>query len=179
MFYHCINVSFLVIAGKEINVTMTIENKECPDAEGQYNKSSLSRELSVTVKLQSYNCSINMGLLEGFSQRKRCSGGWRGGGLAARSGTECTWSPQLSNLAEWDWEPIFLQNKYGGEWHPRAMRFCSVLSFPTSKHQEKVVKNFFRKFLDIRWRDGWTVHGSLHLSWFAILYPGSRGPFMK
>ena len=59
---------------------MTIENKECPDAEGQDNKSSLSRELSVTVKLQSYNCSINMGLLGGFSQRKRCSGGWWGGG---------------------------------------------------------------------------------------------------
>ena len=59
---------------------MIIENKECPDAEGQYNKSSLSRELSVTVKLQSYNCSINMGLLAGFSQRKRCSGGGGGGG---------------------------------------------------------------------------------------------------
>ena len=30
------------------------------------------------------------------------------GGLAARSGTEFTWSPQLRNLAEWDWVPIFL-----------------------------------------------------------------------
>ena len=58
---------------------MIIENKECPDEEGQYNKSSLSRELSVTVKLQSYDCSINMGLLGGFSQRKRYSGGWRMG----------------------------------------------------------------------------------------------------
>ena len=64
---------------------MIIENKECPDAEGQYNKSSLSRELSVTVKLQSYNCSINMGLLGGFSQRKRCLGEWRGGGGGAGS----------------------------------------------------------------------------------------------
>ena len=51
--YHDVNVSFLVIAGKEINVTMTIkDDKKCSDAEGQYNKSSLSRELSVTVKLQ-------------------------------------------------------------------------------------------------------------------------------
>ena len=42
-----------VIAGKEINITMTIkDDKECSDAEGQYNKSSLSTELSVTVKLQ-------------------------------------------------------------------------------------------------------------------------------
>ena len=106
---------------------MIIENKECPDAEGQYNKSSLSRELSVTVKLQSYNCSINMGL------------------LAARSGTDSTWSPQLSNLAEWDWVPISLQNKYGGEWHRRTISFCSVLSFPTSKHQEKVFNNFFKE----------------------------------
>ena len=159
---------------------MIIENKECPDAEGQYNKSSLSRELSVTVKLQSYNCSINMGLLGGFSQRNRCSGGWRwGGGLAARSGTESTWSPQLSNLAEWDWVPISLQNKYGGEWHRRTMSFCSVLSFPTSKHQEKVFNNFLKEFLDIRRRDGWTVHGWLHLSWFGISYPSSIGPFSK
>ena len=27
-------------------------------------------------------------------------------GLAARSGTEFTWSPQLTNLAEWDWVPF-------------------------------------------------------------------------
>ena len=55
---------------------MTIENKECPDAEGQYNKSSLSRELSVTVKLQ---LQYQYGFARRFSQRKRCSGGWEGG----------------------------------------------------------------------------------------------------
>ena len=64
--------------------------------------------------------------------------------LAARSGTEFTWSPQLRKLAEWDWVPIFLQNKYGGECrHRRTMSFCSVLSFTASKHQEKVSMNFF------------------------------------
>ena len=43
---------FLVIAGNKINVTVTIkDDKECSDVEGQYNKFSLSRELSVTVKL--------------------------------------------------------------------------------------------------------------------------------
>ena len=53
LLYRYINVSFLVIAGNKINVTMTIkDDKECSDAKGQYNKSSLSRELSVTVKLQ-------------------------------------------------------------------------------------------------------------------------------
>ena len=54
------------------------------------------------------------------------------------------WSSQLRNLDEWDWAPIFLQNKYGGECrHGRPMSFCSVLSFPVSKHQEKVFMNFF------------------------------------
>ena len=39
---------------------------------------------------------------------------------------------------------IFLQNKYGGECrHGGTMNFCSVLSFPASKHQEKVFKNIF------------------------------------
>ena len=38
-----------VIAGKEINITMTIEDGDCSDE--RYNKSSLSMELSVTVKL--------------------------------------------------------------------------------------------------------------------------------
>ena len=72
---------------------MTIENKECPDAEGQYNKSSLSRELSVTVKLQSYNCSINMGLLGDLVSVRGVQGGvgrGGGGGLGAGSGTGFT-----------------------------------------------------------------------------------------
>ena len=52
-------------------------------------------------------------------------------------------SPQERNLAEWDWVPIFLQNKYGGECrHGKTMTFCSVLSFPASKHQENVFMIF-------------------------------------
>ena len=48
---------------------------------------------------------------------------------------------------------IFLQNKYGGECRRgRTMSLCSVLSFPTFKHQEKVFKNIFNGFLDIRRR---------------------------
>ena len=40
--------------------------------------------------------------------------------------------------------PIFLQNKYGGECrHGRAMSFCSVLSFPVYKYLEKVSMNLF------------------------------------
>ena len=39
---------------------------------------------------------------------------------------------------------IFLQNKYGGECrHGGTMSFCSVLSFPASKHHEKVFENIF------------------------------------
>ena len=52
--------------------------------------------------------------------------------------------PQLRNSAEWDWVQIFLENKYGGECrHGRTMSFCSVLSFPAYKYQEKVSMNFF------------------------------------
>ena len=92
------------------------------------------------------------------------------GGLAARSGTEFTWSPQLRNLAEWDWVPIFLRNKYGGECgHGKMMSFCSVLRFTASKHQEKVFMNFFHESLDIRRRDVWTVHEWLRSSWFGTL----------
>ena len=83
-------------------------------------------------------------------------------GLAATSGTEFTWSPQLRNLAEWDWVSIFLHNKYGGECrHGRTMKFCSVLRFPASKHQ-------LMEVLDIRRHDVWTVQGWLHFSWFCI-----------
>ena len=96
----------------------------------------------------------------------------REGGLAAKSGTEFTWSPQLRNLAEWDWLPIFLQSKYGGgcrhRRHGRAIGFCSVLIFPAFTHQEKVLWTFLMEVLSIRRRDVWTVHGWLHLSWFGI-----------
>ena len=98
-----------------------------------------------------------------------CSSIGSRGGLAARSGTEFTWSPQLRNSAEWDWVQILLDNKYGGECrHGRTMTFCSVLSFPAYKYQEKVSMIFLMDLLDIRRRDVWTVRGWLHLSWFGI-----------
>ena len=63
-----------------------------------------------------------------------------------RSGTEFAWSPQLRNLAAWDWVPLFLQNKYGGQCrHRRTMNVYSVLSFSMSKHQQKVFMNFFNR----------------------------------
>ena len=38
----------------------------------------------------------------------------------------------------------FLQNKYGGDCrHGGTMSFCSVLSFPASKDQEKVFMDVF------------------------------------
>ena len=64
---------------------------------------------------------------------------------------------------------IFLQNKYGGESrHGGTMSFCSVLSFPASKHQEKVFKNIFNGIFGHQRRDIWTVHRWLQLSWFSI-----------
>ena len=72
----------------------------------------------------------------------------KAGGMAARSGTDFTWSPlniaPVKKFVRVRLSTIFLQNKYGGECrHGGTMSFCSVLSFPASKHQEKVFKNIF------------------------------------
>ena len=68
------------------------------------------------------------------------------------SGTELTWSLQFRNLAEWDWVPIFLENKYGGECrHQRTMSFCSVLSFPALRDiKQRFSWTVLMEFLDIR-----------------------------
>ena len=93
------------------------------------------------------------------------------GGLAASSGTEFTWSPQLRNLAEWDWVPIFLQNKYGGECrHGRPMSFYQVLSVPASKHQEKVFMNFFNGIFGQH--GAWCMNSPLVTSLFVIRHLG-------
>ena len=53
-------------------------------------------------------------------------------------------SPAVKKFGRVRLSTIFLQNKYGGECrHGGTMSFCSVLSFPASKHQEKVFKNIF------------------------------------
>ena len=89
------------------------------------------------------------------------------GGLAARSGTEFTWLPQLRNSAEWDWVPIFLKNKYGGECRRgRTMSFCSVLSFPAYKYQEKVSMNFFNG--PFRHQEAWCINSSWVTSLIVI-----------
>ena len=65
------------------------------------------------------------------------------GGLAARSGTEFTWSPQLRNLAEWDWVPFSFKTNMAenavmeGRWV-----FARFWVFPCP-NQEKVFKNIF------------------------------------
>ena len=93
------------------------------------------------------------------------------GGLAARSGTEFTWSPQLRNLAEWDWVPIFLQNKYGGECgHGKIMSFCSILRFTASKHKEKVFMNFFHEIFGHQ--AAWCMNSSWVTSLIVIRHLG-------
>ena len=94
-------------------------------------------------------------------------------GLAARSGTEFTWSPQFSpqlrNSAEWDWVQIFLGNKYGGEWrHDMEGDDEFLLGFPRTNIKRRFLWTFLMDLLDIRRRDVWKVHGWLHLSWFGI-----------
>ena len=64
---------------------------------------------------------------------------------------------------------IFLQNKYGGQCrHGRTMSFCSVWVFLRPNIKKRFSRNVPMKFLDIRRRDVWTVHGWLHLPWFGI-----------
>ena len=93
------------------------------------------------------------------------------GGLAARSGTEFTWFPQLRNLAEWDWVPIFHQNKYGGECgHWKMMSFCSVLRFTASKHQEKVFMNFSHEIFG--YQEAWCMNSSWVTSLIMIRHLG-------
>ena len=91
------------------------------------------------------------------------------GGLAARSGTEFTWSPQLRNLAEWDWVPFSFKTNMAenadmeGRWV-----FARFWVFPRPNIKKRFSRTFLMEFLDIRRRDVWTVHGWLHLSWFSI-----------
>ena len=94
--------------------------------------------------------------------------------LAARSGTEFTWSsPQLRNLAEWDWVQIFLQNNYGGECrHGRTTSFCPVLCFQASKHEEKVSFNSFNG--PFGHQEAWCMNSSWVTSLIVIR---NRGKF--
>ena len=88
------------------------------------------------------------------------------GGLAARSGTEFTWSLQLRKLAELDWAPFSFKTNMAenaeGRWvFPRFWVFRVQI-------KKRFSRTFLMEFLDIRRRDVWTVHGWLHLSWFGI-----------
>ena len=91
------------------------------------------------------------------------------GGLAARSGTEFTWSPQLRNLAEWDWVPFSFKTNMAenadmeGRWV-----FARFWVFPRPNIKKRFSRTFLMEFLDIRRRDVWTVHGWLNFSWFGI-----------
>ena len=79
--------------------------------------------------------------------------------------------PQFRNLAEWDRVPIFFQNKYGRECSDeRTMIFGSVLSFPSSKHQEKVLMNFFNGMFGHQ--EAWCMNSSWVTSLFEIRHLG-------
>ena len=66
---------------------------------------------------------------------------------------------------------IFLQNKYGGECrHGRTMSFCSVLSFPASKHQEKVFKNIFNGIFGHQ--EAWCMNSSWVTTLIVIRHLG-------
>ena len=106
------------------------------------------------------------------------------GVLAARSGTEFTWSPQLSPSQEiWPSETEYqfsFKTEHGRECRPVEGRwlFLLGLSFPVSKHQEKVFMNFFngifghqvawslnRSFMgDLSYRDSTSRQGQLFLT---------------
>ena len=92
-----------------------------------------------------------------------------GGELTARSGTEFTWSPQLRNLAEWDWVAFSFKTNMvekadmEGRWV-----FAQFLVFLHPNIKKRFSRTFLMEFLDIRRSDVWTVHGWLHLPWFGI-----------
>ena len=85
------------------------------------------------------------------------------GFLAARSGDYMI--APVSKIGRVRLSTNFLSKKYGGGCrHERTMSFCSVLSFPASKHQEKVFMNFFNGSL---WhQEAWCTNSS----WVASLY---------
>ena len=91
------------------------------------------------------------------------------GGLAARSGTGFTWSPQLRNLAEWDWVPFsFKPNMAENADMEVRWVFAPFWVFLLPNIKKRFSRTFLMKFLDIRSRDVRTVHGWLHLAWFGI-----------
>ena len=110
---------------------------------------------------------------------------WMQGGLAARSGTEFIWSPALSpalspapvkKFGRVRLSTIFLQNKYGGECrHGGTMSFCSVLSFPASKHQEKVFKNIFNGIFGHQ--EAWCMNSSWVTTLIVIWHLGKFSYF--
>ena len=91
-------------------------------------------------------------------------GGWQRG-----HGTEFTWSPQLRNLAEWDWVPFSFKTNMAenadmeGRWV-----FARFWVLPRPNIKKRFSRTFLKEFLDIRRRDVWIVHGWLNLSWFGI-----------
>ena len=79
----------------------------------------------------------------------------RGGGLAARSGTEFTWFGRVRQYK--------FSFKFG-----RAMSFGRFSVFLRRNIKKRFLWPFLMDLLDIRRRDVWTVHRGLHLSWFGI-----------
>ena len=85
-------------------------------------------------------------------------------GRGWQRGLDRVYMIKLRNLAEWNWVPTFLQNKYGREYrHGRKMSFCSVLSFPAFKHQEKLFMNFFKGICGHQ--EAWCMNSS----WVTLL----------
>ena len=76
------------------------------------------------------------------------------GGLAARSGTEFRWSPQLRNLAEWDWVPFSFKTNMAekadmeGRWV-----FALFWVFPRPNIKKRFSRTLLMEFWDIRRRD--------------------------
>ena len=73
------------------------------------------------------------------------------GGLTPRSGTEFTWSPQLRNLAEWDWVPFSFKTNMAenadmeGRWV-----FARFWVFPRPNIKKRFSRTFLMEFLDIK-----------------------------
>ena len=119
-----------------------------------------------------------MALALWLAERHNCTRIGIPGGLAARSGTEFTWLPQLRNLAEWDWVPTVLQNKYG--WENTDMEgswvFARFQVFPCSSIKKRFSWTFFNGICEHQ--EAWCMNSSWVTSLIVTQHLGKFSYFL-
>ena len=99
-------------------------------------------------------------------------------GLAARSGTEFTWSPQLRNLAERDWVPFSFTTNMAENAHIKG-RWVFLLGFEFSRVQtsRKGFKNIFKGIFGHQ--EAWCMNSSWVTTLTVIRHLGKFSLFIS